>query len=377
MQRLVEHIERRILDEGAGHQAEPLLPAGQPQERLVRQLGNPELPHPTPRTGVLLRRWMPIQPFGIEKAARDDVQRRRIHLEGPVQLRADKADFPLDVPDGLPRAARTAEQFDVTGIGLRVVGANQAQERTFAAAVGPGQRPVLPFPHRPVQRIQDHALPVADGHAAHPDYGRRQDGVQIRLQRHLLPRLPVRDGNHVGGKRRDLRHAGQYEHQRRRPGQVREQARQRLACMRIQPDVGIVDDQHLRAAQQRADELELAQFARRKRDQRLVQHRFQPEQGDQRVQARHRFRTGTDGFLAQLFPRRGRIVLEREEVPALLHEEVAVAVTPVRVAEGDVFRTAAARQGGSQAALAGGVGPHQGDLLPFPDFQLTHQPAIL
>ena len=177
---------------------------------------------------------------------------------------------------------------------------------------------------------------------------------------------------------RNLRRAGKQQHQRRRSRHGGQQARQEGARTRIEADVGIVNHQDFRTAQQGARELELAQLTRGERHQRLVQHRLQPEQGDQILQASRSHRIGAgSGFLAQLLPRRGRVALQSKEIPALLHEEIAVSVAPVRITESDVFRAAAARECGRQAALAGTVRAHEGDLLPFPDIQCLHQPAIL
>ena len=81
------------------------------------------------------------------------------------------------------------------GIGLGVVGVDEAQEGALAAAVGAGQGPVFPFPHGPVQGIQDDPLAKADGHVPETDDGGRQDAVQVRFPRLFLPRLPVFDRN--------------------------------------------------------------------------------------------------------------------------------------------------------------------------------------
>ena len=69
---------------------------------------------------------MPEQAFRVEVTARDDVQRGGILPEGTVQFRTYEADLAFDVPDGLAGAAGAAEEFDVMGIGLGVVGVDEA-----------------------------------------------------------------------------------------------------------------------------------------------------------------------------------------------------------------------------------------------------------
>ena len=292
-----------------------------------------------------------------------------------MQFRAHEADLALDVPDGLTAPPGPSKEFDITGIGHRIVSRDQAQQRALAAAVGAGQHPMFSFPHRPVQTVQDHPLSETDRNPAQADHRRREHRLEIRFARHLGARHTVRHRDHMRDERRDLRHAREHQHERHRGGERSEQPRERGPRGRVQPDIGIVDDQHGRPAQQGARELEFAQLARRERDQRLVQHRSEGKQGGQFLQppgGRSRIRA-RGRFLAQLLPCGGRVVLQRKEVPALLHEEIAVAVAAVGITERDVPRPRAACKGGGDPALAGGVAAHQGDLFTGKDLQ--HHPT--
>ena len=144
----------------------------------------------------------------------------------------------------------------------------------------------------------------------------------------------------------------------------------------VQADIGIVHHQDFRTAQKGARQLILAEFTGRKRHQGLVQQRFHREQGGQFLHPLER------GFgilalgrvLAQRLAHGRRVAFEREEIPALLHEEIAVAVAAVRIPESDVFRSVAAGEDGGEPALAGGVVPHQGDLFTATDIQTVHRP---
>ena len=139
LQGFIQDVERRILDEGAGHQAHALLAAGQPQERSLRQVADSEFLHPSAGNLLLLLGWLPEEAFRVEVTARDDIQRSGVLPEGAVQLRAHETDLALDVPDSLASAAGTAEEFDVMGIGLGIVSIDETQERALATAVGAGQ----------------------------------------------------------------------------------------------------------------------------------------------------------------------------------------------------------------------------------------------
>ena len=154
LQGLVQDIKRRILDEGAGHQAQALLAAGDAKERPFRQMPNLEFLHPPAGNLLLILGWLPEEAFRVEVTARNNVQRGGILPESTVKFRTHEADLAFDVPDSLASAAGTTEEFDVMGIGLGIVSIDETQERALATAVGAGQGPVLAFAHGPVQGIQ-------------------------------------------------------------------------------------------------------------------------------------------------------------------------------------------------------------------------------
>ena len=274
---------------------------------------------------------MAVKALRVEKPAGDNIQRRRVHLEGSVQFGAHKADSPLDVPDAFPAPPRAAEQLDVAGVGHGIIGTDQTQERALAASIRAGEGPVLPFPHRPVQVIQHNTAAETDGHAAHTHDGGRQNRIQIGLPGHLFTRLPVCNGDDMRDEGRNFRCPGQHQHQGCGGRQGRQHLRQHLPHGRVQADVGVVNHQHLRAGQQGARELELPQLSRRERNQRLVQHLSKVKQADEFLQAALRSLriSSRPRFLPQLLPGRRRIVLQREEIPPLLHEEIAVSIAPV------------------------------------------------
>ena len=208
------------------------------------------------------------------------------------------------------------------------------------------------------------------------DDGRRQDTVQIRFPRFLLPRLPVFDRNDVGDERRNLRRAGQDQDEGHGSRQGGEQFCQQAPGPGVQADIGIVHHQDFRTAQEGARELILAELARRKRHQGLVQQRFHREQGGQFLHPPERgLRVFAFGrILVQRLPHGRRVAFEREEIPALLHKEIAVPVAAVRIPEGDVFRGVTAGEDRGQPAFAGGILSHQGDLFSATDIQTVHRP---
>ena len=158
------------------------------------------------------------------------------------------------------------------------------------------------------------------------------------------------------------------------PRQGRKQFRQQASRPGVQADVRIVHHQDFRTAQQRPRKLILTKLSGRKRHKGLVQQRLHREKGGKILHPPERglgiFALGR--ILTQRFSHGRRIALEREEVPTLLHEEIAVAVAAVRVPESNVFRTVATGKDGRQPALAGGVLPHQGDLFTATDIQCVH-----
>ena len=192
--RFIQDEQFRILDEGAGKQAEALLAAGQSQIGAVRQVFNAKKGHPFPAALQLSGAGMQAQADRVEKAAGDDLQGREVLPVSPVHLGADIADVALDFPDTFPRAARVPEQGDLAGVGLGIVGADQGQEGGFAGTVFPTDRPMLSFPDDPVQAVEDCTGAVADRHgiAAH-DLRRRAFRIECNLRQ-----IPLRQGKNAG-----------------------------------------------------------------------------------------------------------------------------------------------------------------------------------
>ena len=88
----------------------------------------------------------------------------------------------LDVPDAFARPATEPEEADVAGVGLRVVGTDERQQRRLAAAVLPREGPPLAVPYLPVEVVEDGAVAVAYAHLVHLDDGLGVVVVAVRGQ---------------------------------------------------------------------------------------------------------------------------------------------------------------------------------------------------
>lgn len=161
MHRLVKQKQWRILYEGSGYQAHALFSTGQRKEIPLCKRCYAEAFHPfqTFHPPAFIR--SAAESDGVEEAACNDVQCRNVPVIGTVHLRGDVADIPFYVPDAFPGSAPAPEKLYITGITLRVVGADEAQQRAFAGAVVSGQSPVLPLPYLPVQIAQDCPVPIS------------------------------------------------------------------------------------------------------------------------------------------------------------------------------------------------------------------------
>ena len=105
----------------------------------------------------------------IEEAGRGDGGGAERFGEIQMQFRRKKTDAPLDVPDAFTATALPAEQANVVGVRLRMIAAQQTQERCLAGAVRPQHRPALAGPHRPRHVAQRYAVAVSDGDVAQFD----------------------------------------------------------------------------------------------------------------------------------------------------------------------------------------------------------------
>ena len=113
---LVEDEEVGGFDEGAGEEAEALRAAGHTEEGAVCEGVDAETSHPG-ETGLALL------------GPRTNVESSHISA---MHLWTDVADMALDVPDAFSRAAFSTKEFNITGVGLWVVGADEAEEGGFA-----------------------------------------------------------------------------------------------------------------------------------------------------------------------------------------------------------------------------------------------------
>ena len=356
VQRLVQDQQRGVLDEGAGQEAQALLAAGEGEERTLVEGADAKRVHPPAARLQLLRLRTAVEPDAVVQAAGHDVQRGEVLQVGAVHLGADVADVPLDVPDALARAPLPPEEGDVAGVGLGIVGTDQAEERRLPCPVLAGQGPALAPAHHPVQTVQDGAAAVADADPAEAHHlvrpvvrlpGRQARDAPLRVpvragrqravrrqvvrQRHLGQDGLVRHGDDVRDERRDVLRARHHEDHlyHARPRQFAQQLGQHLARRGVQPDERIVHDEHPRRARQGLVQLETAHLAAGEQEDALVHQLVQAEQfgqagGEVRVGGRR-----------QEVAHRGDFVLV-VRIPALLVVIVGIGA-PVGIAEGNVL----------------------------------------
>ena len=81
--------------------------------------------------------------------------------EVEVYFRREEADAALDVPDAFAGAASAVEDGDVVAVRLRIVGADEAQQRTFSRPVRAEQRPAFAVTDCPVDVVEDDGFAVA------------------------------------------------------------------------------------------------------------------------------------------------------------------------------------------------------------------------
>ena len=68
-----------------------------------------------------------VETYGILQSACHHLYHRDVMMIGTMHLGRDIANMALDLPDALARTSFPAKQTDVTGIGLRIVGANEGE----------------------------------------------------------------------------------------------------------------------------------------------------------------------------------------------------------------------------------------------------------
>ena len=163
MKRFVENEQIGVLDEGACQEAQTLFSAGELEESAVGNSFDAEALHPFLTFCPFLRPRAMIQTDRIRKTGSHNVDGGNVLLISAMELGRNIADVLLDLPDALSAAAFASEEFNVAGIALRVVGADEREQRALAGAVLAAKRPTVALVHHPVQVLQDRTVAVAYG----------------------------------------------------------------------------------------------------------------------------------------------------------------------------------------------------------------------
>ena len=130
VQGLVQNQQLRVLDKGACQECQALLAARQLQERLVFEGRNSKNIHPPLAHGHLAGLRPLVQADAVVQATGHNLYGGQVLQVGPVHLGADVAYVFLDFPNALACAPFPSEEADVAGIGLGIVGTNQAGRRS-------------------------------------------------------------------------------------------------------------------------------------------------------------------------------------------------------------------------------------------------------
>lgn len=86
-----------------------------------------------------------------------------------MQFGGDETDLLLDLPNALARPTTAPKQPDLIGIGLRIVGRDEAEQGGLARPIGPADIPSFSFADLPIDIVKNGCLTVADGHRTHDD----------------------------------------------------------------------------------------------------------------------------------------------------------------------------------------------------------------
>ena len=170
MQGLVENQQVGVFDEGACHEHHALLAAGEVEEGAVGQLVDAEEAHPPEALLALVGGGAHVEAYGVLESAGYDMQGGQVTVVAAMHLGRDVAYASLDVPDAHACLALTvAEESDVAGVALWVVGTDEREQRGLAGSVLAGEGPVLALTDGPVEVAQNGALAVADGDVVEAD----------------------------------------------------------------------------------------------------------------------------------------------------------------------------------------------------------------
>ena len=151
MQGFVEDEEFGVFDESPGQEAEALLTAAEAKERCVGHLFDAEDMHPSQAGSSPLWTRTDIESDGVTQSAGYHVDGWNVFKVCSMHFGADVTDVSLYLPDALARATTPPEELDVAGVGLRIVGTDQAEQSAFAGAVSATQGPSLAFANGPVE----------------------------------------------------------------------------------------------------------------------------------------------------------------------------------------------------------------------------------
>ncbi len=151
----IEDEQFGLLDEGPCQKHKPLLPVGEVSERSLGEGIYAEDAHPVEALPTLRVGECPVESDGVGEPAGNHLYGRNISLIGAVHLGTYIAYSLLDVPDALPCSTTMAEEGDVAGVCLRIVGADERQQRTFSRTVRALDGPVLTLADGPREVTED------------------------------------------------------------------------------------------------------------------------------------------------------------------------------------------------------------------------------
>ena len=356
VERFVEDEEFRVFDERTGQECHPLFAARQREVGTGGQMVQAEHFHPQVGHGAFFGADAAVEANRVVQTAGHDVRCRQVLFIRTEHFGRHVADVAFYIPDALARATSTAEEIDVAGIRLRVVGANKGEKRRFAGAVLARQGPMLTPAHAPRQAVEDGACAVSDADVAEGHYAVRHVVVRMGRQAEdavasggceafMLLGLPGQvvsaclfgvygaflDGDDMRDEVRDVFGACHDEHYRHPVSQRGQEPGQHRPGRLVEPDERVVDHEHAGERPQRSGQLEAAQFAARQLDNSFVEQLVDAQQCPKRGAV---FCVGRTAFEEQ-FPHRGPYRLVAL-IPPLLVVGRFLAVA-VGIAKGYVF----------------------------------------
>jgi len=165
----IQDEEGRIVDKGAREEDQALLACREGLEGFLGKVCHVKDVQPVAGGFGLLGRGALVEAVGVEETAGDGVQAGDRLAEVDVQFGGDPADAALDVPDGFTGAAALAEDCDMVGVGLGIVGQDQAEQCGLARTVVAEEGPAFARADGPVDVVQDVGITVAHSDVLHVD----------------------------------------------------------------------------------------------------------------------------------------------------------------------------------------------------------------